>query len=312
MSKLLFALTLISAVLVSGTACRKAPAPDATTTTAATTWIAGGWHARAAAPAPAPRRPRRHPRPADPDLTPPAPVPATAAERARARQRRERHQGRLRAPPAQHRAQQPGPVPAERRDEIYRKVLDELVTYTLLKQEAKARNVTVTDAEVEEQLNAMQQAARERGRVQEGARRAQDDARAPQDRRPRPRSSIAKMMNAQVADARRGDRRRGQGLLRQEPRPVQARRDRSAPATSCSWSTRAPTRRPRRRRADEDRRASSSAPRPARTSPRSRKQNSQDGSAAQGGDLGYFPKGRWCRPSPTSPSRSRPARSATS
>jgi hypothetical protein len=44
-----------------------------------------------------------------------------------------------------------GPVPADRRNEIYRKVLDELVTYTMLKQEAKTRNFTATDAEVEEQ-----------------------------------------------------------------------------------------------------------------------------------------------------------------
>ena len=53
-----------------------------------------------------------------------------------------------------------GPVPADRRNEIYRKVLDELVTYTLLKQEAKARNFTATDAEVDSQMQSMRQAAR--------------------------------------------------------------------------------------------------------------------------------------------------------
>ncbi len=73
-----------------------------------------------------------------------------------------------------------GPVPADRRDEIYRKVLDQLVTYTLLKQEAKARNITVTDAEVEEQMKSMRQAARLGRSIQEGARRAQDDARTAQ------------------------------------------------------------------------------------------------------------------------------------
>ena len=50
------------------------------------------------------------------------------------------------------------PVPKERRDEVYRAVLDQLVTYTLLVQEAKARDVkvsadeakTVSDAKIAE------------------------------------------------------------------------------------------------------------------------------------------------------------------
>ena len=37
-------------------------------------------------------------------------------------------------------------------------MLDELVTYTLLKQEAKARNFTATDAEVDTQMQTMRQA----------------------------------------------------------------------------------------------------------------------------------------------------------
>jgi peptidyl-prolyl cis-trans isomerase C len=47
------------------------------------------------------------------------------------------------------------PVPAERRDEIYRKALDELVTYTVLSQETRARKVTVTDEEVENNIKQM-------------------------------------------------------------------------------------------------------------------------------------------------------------
>jgi peptidyl-prolyl cis-trans isomerase C len=45
-----------------------------------------------------------------------------------------------------------GPVPADRRDEVYRQVLDQLVAYHLLAQESAARKLTVTDAEVEERL----------------------------------------------------------------------------------------------------------------------------------------------------------------
>ncbi|HSK10381.1 MAG TPA: peptidylprolyl isomerase [Vicinamibacterales bacterium] len=45
-------------------------------------------------------------------------------------------------------AQAGGPVPAERRDGLYREVLDQLVAFRLLVQESRARNVTVPDAEV--------------------------------------------------------------------------------------------------------------------------------------------------------------------
>jgi peptidyl-prolyl cis-trans isomerase C len=45
-----------------------------------------------------------------------------------------------------------GPVPAEQRDQVYRRVLDQIVGYKLLQQEAKARNVAVPDAEVEARI----------------------------------------------------------------------------------------------------------------------------------------------------------------
>lgn len=47
------------------------------------------------------------------------------------------------------------PVPPERRDEIFRHALDQLVTYTVLTQETRARKLAVTDAEVEENVKQM-------------------------------------------------------------------------------------------------------------------------------------------------------------
>jgi peptidyl-prolyl cis-trans isomerase C len=47
------------------------------------------------------------------------------------------------------------PIPADRRDEILRKALDQLVTYTVLSQETRARKVAVTDAEIEETVKQM-------------------------------------------------------------------------------------------------------------------------------------------------------------
>lgn len=46
------------------------------------------------------------------------------------------------------------PVPAERRDEIYRGIIDQLVTYTVLVQETKARKVNVTEAEAKKITDA--------------------------------------------------------------------------------------------------------------------------------------------------------------
>ena len=48
------------------------------------------------------------------------------------------------------------PVPPDRRDEVYRRTLDELVTYTVLSQEIRARKVTVTDAEVDSHIQQLQ------------------------------------------------------------------------------------------------------------------------------------------------------------
>jgi peptidyl-prolyl cis-trans isomerase C len=49
-----------------------------------------------------------------------------------------------------------GPIPAERRDEVLRGALDQLVTYTVMTQEAKARKVVVSDAEVDGRVKQMQ------------------------------------------------------------------------------------------------------------------------------------------------------------
>ena len=45
-----------------------------------------------------------------------------------------------------------GPVPADQRDQVYRRVLDQLVGYKLLQQEAKTRQIAVADAEVDERI----------------------------------------------------------------------------------------------------------------------------------------------------------------
>ena len=45
-----------------------------------------------------------------------------------------------------------GPVPPEQRDQVYRRVLDQIVGYKLLQQEAKTRKVAIPDADVEARI----------------------------------------------------------------------------------------------------------------------------------------------------------------
>ena len=45
-----------------------------------------------------------------------------------------------------------GPIPAEQRDQVLRGVLDQIVGYTVLVQEGRARNVTVPDSEVDARI----------------------------------------------------------------------------------------------------------------------------------------------------------------
>lgn len=47
------------------------------------------------------------------------------------------------------------PIPAERRDELLRGALDELVTLHLLSQEAKSRNITVPESDIDSNINAL-------------------------------------------------------------------------------------------------------------------------------------------------------------
>ena len=163
-----------------------------------------------------------------------------------------------------------GPVPADRRDEVLRGTLDRLITYTVLSQEAKTRKVTATDAEVDERHQADAAAVPERGGVQEGARRAEHDARAAAQPTRATTSCINKMMEAEVSTHARRVRRRGEGVLRQESGQVQAGR---AGPRQPHPDPRGREGRRRRRRRKRARRStpSSSGPRPVRTSPSSRR-----------------------------------------
>lgn len=117
-------------------ACQKAPAADGKSTTAAPP-PAGESAAAAETPAPKPPDP---PKPV-PEVLPPVvarvngvDIPKTDFDRL----------------VRQMEVQAGQPVPANRRDEVYRAILDQLVTYTVLLQETKARNIQVPAAEAKQ------------------------------------------------------------------------------------------------------------------------------------------------------------------
>ena len=280
-------IALISAFAVSATACNKAPAQGNTTTATAAALPAAS-PAASAQPASAGAAPQAAaPTAPTPPAPPPAPVPVelpkvlahvnnesiTKADFDLLLRNIELGNGQ--------------PVPPDRRDEIYRKVLDELITYTVLKQEAKARNITATDAEVDQQLQAMRQAAK----TEEAFRKALAERKMTLERLKadaRTELSIAKMMNAQVATtveatdaeikefydknperfARPETVRASHILLRVDPNADDATKKQTRTKIEEVL---------KRAKSGEDFGALA-------------QQNSQDGSAPQGGDLGYFPK----------------------
>jgi peptidyl-prolyl cis-trans isomerase C len=132
----LFVPVLAAAAIVSGGACRKPPA-EARAEGASAQATAGAQ----ATPTPTPEPPKPMP-PQLPDVL--ARVNGEAVSRAdfdRLIKNMEMSAGQA--------------IPAERRDEILRKALDQLVTYTVLQQETKARSVAVPDAEIEANLAQM-------------------------------------------------------------------------------------------------------------------------------------------------------------
>jgi peptidyl-prolyl cis-trans isomerase C len=181
------------------------------------------------------------------------------------------------------------PIPPDRRDEILRGALDQLIVYNLLSQESKARGIKVEDSEVNAKIQqlrgqfptqeAFDKALKERGMSVDGLRK---DAFVD--------ISVTKLMDAEVAAlpgpsdaeakdyyAKNPDRfkeeesvRASHILIRVDPKADAATRAK-AKATIDTVLKKA--------KAGED-------------FGKLAQNYSQDGSAAQGGDLNFFPKGQ--------------------
>ena len=271
---------------VSLGACKKSPAAQAGATAAAPA-AAGqpaGSPATPGQPAGTPAAPG-----APPVAAPPKPVPATlppVVARVNGEDVKKEDFERM-IKTIEGRAGQP--IPPDRRDEILRNALDQLVVYTLLSQESKTRGIKVEDTDIDAKMqqlrgqfpteDAYQKALKDRGMTAEGLRK---DARID--------LSVTKLMDAEVAtipgpsDADAKDYytknperfkeeesvRASHILIRVDPKADAATRAK-AKATIDTVLKRA--------KAGED-------------FAKLAQQYSQDGSAAQGGDLNFFPKGQ--------------------
>lgn len=182
-----------------------------------------------------------------------------------------------------------GPIPAERRDEVLRGALDRLITYTVLQQEAKARNITVADNEVDEQLKAMQgqftneadfeKALEARGMSLE---RLRADARVDM--------VITRMLESEVATAAPASDDEVRAFYEQNPDKFTQEESMRASHILIMVDQKADGAARTKARAEID--AILKRARAGEDFAQLAKAHSQDGSAAQGGDLDFFARGR--------------------
>lgn len=185
------------------------------------------------------------------------------------------------------------PVPAERRSEVYRSMLDQIVSFTLLKQESRARSVTVADAEVDAQLAQMRQQfpdeqafAKALAGQDMTIEKLKDDTRTGMQ--------VSKMLEAELAPKISVQEKDVADFYAQNPDKF--KQEESVRASHIliradAKADAATTLRARQRADDVLKKARAGADFAALA-----KEHSADGSAAQGGDLGYFSRGQMVPP----------------
>ena len=182
-----------------------------------------------------------------------------------------------------------GPIPAERRDEVLRAALDQLITYTVMKQEAASRKMPVTEADVDAQVAEMRKQFPSEAEFNKAlAARSTTVEQLKADARVD--MVINKMMEAEVAQAVAATEVDAKDFYDKnpdkfkQPESVRASHILIKLEAKDDDATKKAARAKidgllKRARAGEDFAALAKA-------------NSADGSASQGGDLGFFQRGR--------------------
>jgi len=180
------------------------------------------------------------------------------------------------------------PIPAERRDEIVRGALDQMITYVVLSQESKTRGIKAEDAEIDAKLQQLksqfpdeakfQQALKDRGMTVDSLRK---DARVD--------ISVNKLMDAEVATIPGPSDAEAKDFYAKNPNEFQVKESVRASHILVRIDPKADAAAKKKARAEID--AVLKQAKSGVDFAKLAQEHSQDGSAAQGGDLNYFGKG---------------------
>jgi peptidyl-prolyl cis-trans isomerase C len=182
-----------------------------------------------------------------------------------------------------------GPIPAERRDEVLRATLDRLITYTVLSQEAKSRQVTATDAEIDDRLKQMQQQFPNEDAFKKAlAERKMTIERLRSDTRDN--LVISKMMDVEVSTTPGASDAEAKAFYEKNPDKFKQAEQVRASHILIRVDEKADAATKQKAKARID--AILKRAKAGEDFGKLAKENSADGSAAQGGDLNYFGRGQ--------------------
>ena len=119
-----------------------------------------------------------------------------------------------------------GPVPPDRRDEVLRNVLDQLVAYHLLAQESRRRKIEVTQAEIDARMAQIRQSFPSEEAFTQGVA-AQGLTVDQVKQQTRTGIEVAKVIEAEVGSEDCRHRRRRRDVLQDQYRALQAGRQRA-------------------------------------------------------------------------------------
>jgi len=186
-----------------------------------------------------------------------------------------------------------GPIPAERRDEILRTALDQLITYNVMKQEAASRKIAISEAEIDAQVHQMQAQFPSEAEFQEalGARnmsleQLKADARVDM--------LIERMVEAEAATAAAASEADARTFY--EGNPDQFAQGESVRASHILVMAKEEADEATKARARAKIEAVLKQARAGEDFAALAREHSDDGSKEQGGDLGYFERGRMVPP----------------